>query len=237
MAYKLLAQFQRIFDGKKYKHRSSGQGDVVASYLFEDLYDLARSKKFVDVVKAQTHVSNRKNKQVGKTKRRGDGTFGERVPSVIPVLPPGLAVAIGDVATIEIGAEVKVMAKAMIKQLDRVGGDMEKQIAAFQKDGDNPICIGIVGINQAQKYTSYEGRRVWTTTGRNGYLHPFQEAAEAERRLLARVASQFFEVIVLRFTVSNTKPFKDFQWVDLPNIERHYGASLLRISREYERRF
>lgn len=237
MAYKLLEEFRKLFDGKKYKHRSSGQGDVVASYLFEDLYDLGRSRKYVDAVKAQSRVSNRKNKQVGKSKRRGDGTFGERVPNAPVVLPPGLAVAVGDVATIEIGAEVKVMAKAMIKQLDRVGGDMEKQLTAFQKDGDNPICIGIVGVNQAQKYTSYEGRRVWTTTGKDGYVHPIQEAAEAERRLLARIGTQFFEVIVLRFAVSNTRPFKDFTWIDLPNIENHYGASLLRISREYDRRF
>jgi len=42
---------------------------------------------------------------------------------------PGIAVAFGKVATIEIGTEVKILAKAMRKQLDRVCSDLEKQIS------------------------------------------------------------------------------------------------------------
>ncbi len=237
MPYKLLDEFRKLFDAKRYKHRNSSQGDVVASFLFEDMYALATSAKYVAAVKSQARVSNRRNKQVGRTKRRGDGTFGEKVPGVVAVLPPGLAVAVGDVATIEIGAEVKVLAKAMIKQLDRVGTDMENQLKEFKKQGGNPICVGIVGVNQAAVYTSYEGRKQWKTTGKGGHNHPIQEAAEAERRLVQRVAGQFDELIVLRFSTSNAKPFKDFQWVNLPQTESEYGAALVRISREYDRRF
>jgi hypothetical protein len=50
----------------------------------------------------------------------------------------------GEVANILLGAEVKILAKAMIKQLDRVGSDMENQAAEFRKHGNAPICVGIV---------------------------------------------------------------------------------------------
>lgn len=236
MQYLLLDEFRKLFDGKRYKHRDSSQGDVVASYLFEDLYQLGRSSKYAAAVKSQTSVSNRKNKQTGRSNRRGDGTFGERVPSVTAVVPPGLAVAVGAVATVEIGAEVKVLAKAMIKQLDRVGTDMENQVKEFKKHG-NPICVGIVGVNRAAVYTSYEGKRKFTTTGKSGHYHPVQEADEAEQRLVQRVLPQFDELIVLRFTASNTKPFKDFQWANVVQTETEYSAALLRISKEYESRF
>jgi len=236
MAYKLLEEFRRLFAGKKYNHRISTQGDVIAGFLLEDLYDLGRSAKFCAAVQTQSRVANRRNKQVGRTKRRGDGTFGEKVPHVVPGLPPGLSVAIGDVATIEIGTEVKIMAKAMVKQLDRVGGDMEKQVAAFRKHGEEPICVGIIGINRSPRYTSYERKAEWPTDGKE-YKHPIQEADEVEARLRARLEHTWFdELIILRFEVTNTPPYP-FKWADLKNTESHYGAALLRISREYERRF
>jgi hypothetical protein len=235
MAYKLLEEFRKLFEGKKYNHRISNQGDYVASFLFEDLYDLGRSAKFNAAVKAQDRVSNRQNQRVGTAARRGDGTFGERVPNAPIVLPPGLAVAIGAVATVEIGAEVKVLAKAMIKQIDRVGTDMKNQVEEFRQHGDKPICVGVVGINRAAAYTSYEKAAVWPTDGRR-YKHPVQEADEAEKRLVARVGKLFDELLILRFKASNTPPY-DFAWEDLKDGESYYGAALVRISREYERRF
>src|SRR5688572_31334212 len=55
------------------------------------------------------------------------------------------------------------LAKAMIKQIDRVIGDLQRQILMFRKRGGNPICIGFVGINWSDAYTSYEGRRRFPT--------------------------------------------------------------------------
>ena len=46
---------------------------------------------------------------------------------------PGFAVARGPVATVEIGVEVKILAKAMIKQIDRVIGDLVKQVTHFRR--------------------------------------------------------------------------------------------------------
>lgn len=236
MTYKLLVQFRGLFAGKKYKHRNSTLGDHVASFLFEDLYDLGKSAKLSAAISGKTHALNRRNMQVGKSARRGDGTFGEVVPGQTPISLPGISVAIAEVATIEIGAEVKILAKAMIKQIDRVCTDMLNQSSEFKKHGGNPICVGIVGVNWAKAYTSYEGKAVWPTDGKTR-KHPIQEAADAESRLIARVQPHFDEFILLRFQANNTPRAYDFAWVDQSQTEKLYGASLIRISRAYEARF
>lgn len=235
MTYQLLTAFTQLFQGVKYRHRSSSQGDKVAAYLYEDLFQLGRSKKFVSAVQSQSRVLNRKNLAVGKSARRGDGTFGESLPHIIAVAVPDQAVAVGDVATIEIGAEVKILAKAMRKQLDRVCTDLSNQVTEFKKHGGNPICVGIVGINYSDSYTSYEGAKKWTTGG-TGYPHPIQEAGPVEKDLLQRVLGRFDELIILRFKAINRRPFV-FSWVDQAETENVYGAALVRISREYESRF
>lgn len=235
MAYKLLEEFRKLFEGTKYRHRVSTHGDRVATFLYEDLFDLGRSPKFVAAVSSRTRVLNTMNRAVGKKSRRGDGTFGERVPHVAPDAVPGLAVAFGEVATIEIGTEVKVLAKAMRKQLDRVCTDLVNQVAEFQKHGDRAICVGIVGVNWAESYTSYEGRKSWPTDGKK-YLHPLQEAEQVERDLIDRVRNKFDELVLLRFRATNKRPFT-FSWVNQADSEKQYGAALVRISIQYESRY
>jgi hypothetical protein len=61
------------------------------------------------------------------------------------------------------------------------------QAEEFKRTGENPICVGIVGVNFTPVYTSYEGDRVYLTDGKKR-KHPVQEAAEAESRLLSRAA-------------------------------------------------
>lgn len=236
MNYKLLEQFRRLFEGAKYRHRKSNLGDQVASFLYEDLFDLGLSQKYVAAVSSKTRVLNRKNQPVGSSARRGDGTFGERLPHIVAVTIPDHMVAIGQVANVEIGAEVKVLAKAMIKQLDRVGTDMINQLKEFKTHGGNPICVGIVGVNYAPRYTSYEGRKAWKTTGKGSHKHPVQEAQSAEDRLRQRVASAFDDFIVIRFVAENVPPYK-FGWVNYSQTEDQYGAALVRISRKYDQLF
>jgi len=152
-----------------------------------------------------------------------------------PSLCPSTWCRFGLVATVDFGIEVKVLAKAMIKQHDRVGTDMINQVSEFQRYGDNPICIGIVGINRARSYVSFEGVREWPTNGKKN-PHPYQEADQAERRLLQRILPAYDEVIVLRYLATNVDPYP-FNWEDANATQTQYAASLLRISREYERRF
>lgn len=111
----------------------------------------------------------------------------------------------------------------------------ESRTSRFRKTGGNPICVGIVGINHASSYTSYEGERAWPTDGKK-HKHPIQEAREAESRVLSRAASQFDEFQFLRFRATNVDPFP-FEWVDFERTRMEYSAMLLRISREYDQRF
>jgi hypothetical protein len=95
--------------------------------------------------------------------------------------------------------------------------------------------LGIVGVNYAENYTSYEGDVAWPTDGKR-HKHPIQEAQEAERRILQRAAPAFDEFLLLRFSATNVPPFP-FAWSDLDKTRHEYSALLLRISREYDKRF
>jgi len=233
--YALLRTFRSLFEGKPHRHRIANLGDLVASYLYEDLAALGKSAKLLERIERHQRVVNLKNVMTGKPSRRGDGTFGELVPAAVAVIEKGMLVARGPVATIEIGAETKVLAKAMIKQIDRVINDLKNQATQFKRGGGNPICIGFVGINFAEQYVSFEGRKRRPTDGKK-YKHPIQEAAQAERRLNEGARPSFDEFQILRFRASNAKPFP-FEWLDLGNSEMEYSAILTCVSREYDRRF
>jgi hypothetical protein len=235
VSYRLLNEFQRLFDGRAYLHRKSNQGDLVAGQLFEDLVALGKSSKLNERVASKDWVVNTANRRQGISARRGDGTFGEIVPRETAISDADYRVARGRVATIEIGVEVKILAKAMLKQIDRVIGDLQKQVAHFRRGGGNPICVAVVGINRAPYTVGYEGERAFRTDGKAN-RHPQQEAPEAERRLLADAAPHYDEFVVLHYTATNELPFP-FRWGDFTLTSQNYGSALLRISREYERRF
>jgi len=219
-----------------YMHRASTQGDFVAMHLYEDLVLIERSPKFVREVEERRCILNVANKRHGVRARRGDGTFGEIVPGEPPIIDEGFRVARGVIATVEIGVEVKILAKAMIKQIDRVINDLRNQVVEFKKGGGNPICIGIVGVNHAEKYVSFEGEtRTYPTTGKSGFLHPSQEAGEAERRLRELAAPAFDEFLVLPFKATNESPFP-FEWVDYDETSKDYASALTRVSSKYQNR-
>lgn len=235
MPYALLGRFQALFEGVRYRHRDSSLGDSVASLLVEDLYALKLSEKLNSRIDDGTRVMNLRNVAHGVKSRRGDGTFGEIIPQVTPVRVSGLAVARGGIATIEIGVEAKILAKAMIKQIDRVIGDLTKQIDQFRRAGGHPICVGIAGVNYADHYVSYEGDKAWPTDG-SRYKHPIQEAAEAEKRLTGGATPAYDQFLILRFRAWNEPPYR-FEWVNEKQTQLDVGAVLTRIAREYERRF
>jgi hypothetical protein len=81
--FHLLRTFRGLFEGTQYKHRDSSLGDMVANRLYEDLVVLNRSAKLTQRVQTQQCVVNLANKAIGKSSRRGDGTFGELVPNRI----------------------------------------------------------------------------------------------------------------------------------------------------------
>ncbi len=115
-------------------------------HLYEDLLTVARSPKLVASVGRHERVLNLQNVRRGIVARRGDGTFGEIIPGESPMVELGYKVARGPIATVEIGVEVKILLKAMIKQIDRVINDLRNQVIQFRRGGENPICIGVIGI-------------------------------------------------------------------------------------------
>ena len=235
--YRLPTEFRRLFEGKIYKHRDSSQGDFVALHLYEDLITVDRSPKLIEaVINRRDRVLNIQNKRRGVAARRGDGTFGEIIPGETAITDSGYLVARGPIATVEIGIEVKVLAKAMIKQIDRVINDLRNQVVQFKLGGGHPICIAVVGINHAESTVGYEGDRPFPTTGKQGFLHPFQEAPAAERRLRAEAERDFDEFLVLRFKATNAPPYP-FEWVDYSAMRQDYAAALSRISARYQQRF
>jgi hypothetical protein len=235
--FRLLAEFRRLFEGQVYRHRASNQGDFVAIHLYEDLVTINRSQRYTDaVLNRRDRVLNVQNLRRGVRARRGDATFGEIIPGETPAIEPGYAVARGPIATVEIGIEVKVLAKAMIKQIDRVINDLCNQVTQFRRGGGNPICVAVVGINRAENVIGYEGDRPFPTTGRAGFLHPIQEAPEAERRLREQAQPAFDEFLVLRYRATNAAPFP-FEWVDYNSTRLDYAAALSRIGSRYQQRF
>ena len=237
MSYRLLDQFKNTFEGQKYKHRLSTLGDAIAIEFFEDLVTLngATSSDLKERIAQRSSVLNRANRTRGRVARRGDGTFGRRVPSAEAVTEDGFEVGRGQIATVEIGAEVKILAKAMLKQIDRVISDLGKQVEHFRRGGPNAISVGIVGINFAETYRSFEGERVFVTDGRR-YAHPIDEAAKAEQRLIAEAGPRFDELVILQFRATNLEPFP-FEWVDAEGTEHDYSAALVRVSDAYSERF
>src|SRR5207249_9430382 len=133
--YALLRTFRSLFEGKPYRHRIANLGDLVASQLYEDLVALGKSAKLIERVQHHERVVNLKNLMTGKLGRRGDGTFGELVPAAMAITEKGMLVARSPVTTIEIGAETKILAKTMIKQIERVIRELINEAMQFKRGG------------------------------------------------------------------------------------------------------
>jgi hypothetical protein len=114
--------------------------------------------------------------------------------------------------------------------------DLRNQVLQFKRGGGSPICIGVVGINYAESTIGYEGDRPFPTTGKQGFLHPFQEAPEAERRLRSAAAPDFDEFLILPFKATNAPPYP-FEWRDYNETRLDYAAALSRINARYQQRF
>ncbi len=233
LRFRLLEAFAATFQGRQYLHRNSQLGNRIADYLFDDLFVLSGDSAFHEDARSTEIVLNPKGVAPGVSSRRGDGSVGPLVPGHRPRLYAGHELLIGSTAEVDIGAEVKILAKAMIKQIDRVISDLCGQARQFRTKSPDAITIGIVGINTADNYISYEGSRAYPT-GQYG-PHPRQEALEAERRLRGVAEPCFDEFIVLPFAATNSSPYP-FEWADLTSTQDRYSSMLLRISREYDRR-
>jgi hypothetical protein len=238
MTYRLLTAFRRLFEGKRYIHRNSTLGDQIAVEVYEDIYSLGRSPKFLDSVASMRRGVGPRNKTVSLARmRRGDGTLGELLDPTTAKQIPGYEVRRGAIATIDCGVEVKILNKAMIKQIDRVVNDLEKQVKNWKTVSPDLVSIAIVGINWAPYTVGYEGDRAYKTDGTKN-KHPYQEAPQAEQHIVQRVISQkiYDEVLILRYRATNDGTYA-FAWDDDAKTKDEYRAALIRLSKEIEKRF
>lgn len=233
MSLLVLEEFEGPFEGKKYRHRSITQNDRVARVFYEDLYSLGRSVTFQDRVDQRHCVVNTLNTVIGKKSRRGDGLFGEALPASIPQQQPGRNVAVGPTANVQIGVEVKVFGKAMIKQVDRVINDLRHQASVFKRNESTAIAVAIVGVNHAEMYVSYEGERAYPAEGREV---PAREASRTIERLNNEAKPLYDEFLILPYRATNIEPYP-FSWSNLSSTKQEVNAALLRVLRLYEARF
>ena len=227
----LLDEFRKVFEGSVYRPRSSTKGDQVASFLYEDLFNLSLSKRFTERVVGGSVVVNTGNTIRGKKGRRGDGTLGEIVPQVVATPEAGFSVKRGPVAQLEIGAEAKFLATKMIAQIDRVMNDLREQQRVFKKLSADVITIGIVGVNHASEFTSALGANSF-----DARVPPAKEAAEVVRRLRETVEPLYDELLILNYRATNRPPYA-FEWVNDREAQEEYGSILTRIARQYDKRF
>jgi hypothetical protein len=223
-----------LFEGHAYRHRASTHGDWVAQFVFEDLFRLAHSSKLVERIQQHRSVLNSSNRTHGVKHRRGDGSFGTLVPGDSAIADPGFVVGRGPIANIEIGVEVKILAKAMIKQIDRVKNDLRQQVDEFRRSEARAVTAAIVGVNHAAVYRSFEGEREFVTEGKR-YKHPKAEAAAAIAHV-EQIRQAFDELLILSFRATNLDSFP-FEWVDAARARQDYASLLVRLSRHYEQRF
>lgn len=228
---RLLLGFRSAFEGQPYLHRNSTIGAGIASVLYEDLLSLGRAPKFADRVNRVEVVVNSRNLVSGRVGRRGDGTLGDLVPGAAATKEEGFNVRRGPVATLHIGAEVKIIATKMTAQFDRVMNDLKNQASTFRDQSANALAVGIVGVNFADVYTGYEGTRQFDAKS-----PPSRSAPEIVRRLDEKVRAAYDEFLVLRFSASNRAPYS-VHWVDERGTREQYSSILLRLSQIYEARF
>ncbi len=239
--FRLLDAFRAVFLGVPYRPRRSTQGDAIASELYEDVYDVARirggSSKLVTRVDDGSRVLNPKNRTVGLTIRRGDGTFGEIVPKHKSVAVNGYSVRRAENAFVEIGCEVKILATAQQRQARRVENDLRDQVKDFKhRTGLRPpITVAVVGINHAREFCSLLGDNSYPTSGSGARRHPFQEAAQAHKIVLS-AQPLYDHFILVEYEATNFSPYP-FAFVNLQRLRTEYAAVLARIAGEYEARF
>lgn len=230
-----MLHLEGAFRGRIYRHRSSTVGDKLSRWVFEDLYDLKRSGLYNLRVDQHEVVANVPNRVTGRRGRRGDGTLGERIATSPALTDPSLSVAEAAIASLQIGVEVKILSTAMIKQIDRVIGDMIKQANQFRATTERAIAIGLVPVNHASFYRSYEGERFFDKPGKTGPA-PIAEAIEARSRIERYVGPSYDELLFFDYRATNLDPFP-FEWVRESDTRNAYVAALQRVLNEYQKRF
>jgi hypothetical protein len=134
------------------------------------------------------------------------------------------------VAEPRIGCEVKIIAKSLQKQIDRVISDLENFALRMKLLNERAINVAVVGVNCESDYVGHEGDRAFKHRLRA------QEPAAAMARLSTRLLDRYDELVLLPFLATNQPPYP-FAWANASQAALDYGAALTRLGDLYERRF
>lgn len=166
-----------------------------------------------------------------KRVRRNDSSSGRPPAGELDIrTPTGCDVSEGVIAEPHIGCDVKILAKAQQKQIDRVINDLRGFGSRMRSLYARCINVAVVGVNHESEYVSYEGERQYC-----GRLRPL-EAKQTEERV-REIHDDFDEVLILPFRATNEAPTYPLAWIDEAKTRRDYGAILTRIGSLYDERF
>ena len=235
MKYRLLHSFQEIFSGTPYRHRNSQLTDCVALDYFEDYRRTTNRPAIQERLDSGSSVVGSRPPLTGGMNHGGLRYIGEKTPGINPTRMPERSVMTGRTANVEIVFEIKILAKSMNKQVNRVINDFGNRQAKLKKAYPDVIFIGAVGVNFASAYVSYEGARTYHTNGKER-RHPSQEATSVKNKLLDGLSDVLDELLIICFTAENVSPY-NFDFLGLDRTEEELAGIIARTARDHEKRF
>lgn len=249
--YRVLKAFESLFGGRIYNPRSSTQNNAICEAFFEDLYALGRSKQYRERCDKGTHAVNARSEIHGINVRHGDGTFGERVPSVEPRRMPGMFVPEGALSTLEIAVEVKVLSVALRKNQGNRLAELSHQLDAFKRaarvEHQRPlIAVALVFLNAAERFAAIEGHqaslkggpppRVTIADG-TARKSPAQEVSQTEAFFARELPIVGYNYpLILKYRATNEEPY-EFSWAGGDTTVADYSNVLTNVSLDYENLF
>ncbi len=138
------------------------------------------------------------------------------------------------VALTQIGTEVKIIATARLKQIDRVISDLVGSAQTLKEKSPNAITVGIAAVNYSESYTGVEGDREFPIDTKPESA--LREAEETARRLERFAGPPFDEFLLFKFKATNRTPYP-FAWLNERGTVADYAAALVRIGALFESRF
>ena len=231
-AFRLISQFESTFLQGPYLHRSPSLGNKIARALFEDLATHRVSTVLLNRFRAHEEIVTMSGEIYGRKRvRRNDSFSGKPPAGELDIRrADGFVVSEGVIAEPHMGCEVKILAKAQQKQIDRVLNDLRGFGVRMRGLHTRCINVAVVGVNHEAEYVSYEGTREYRDS-----LRP-NEAVQTQERI-REIEDVFDEVLILAFRATNEGPAFPFSWVDRERTRRDYGAILTRIGSLYDERF
>ena len=156
LPFKLLARFEDTFRQGPYKHRSANLGNRIARELFEDLFAHSVSMRLTDRMRSQFEVVTVNGEIYGRKRVRRNDSFSGRPPAgeLDIRTPTGSEVSEGVIAEPHIGCEVKIIAKAQQKQIDRVINDLRGFGVRMRSLHIRCVNVAVVGVNHESDYVS-----------------------------------------------------------------------------------